>query len=345
MVENKKSRNRSLFAGLSASIATSENESPQAPAPTNRSAYLESRGNALAGLTTGDRQEKTLLWVEPERCRVWEHHNRRYDLLDEGRCADLIEGFKMQGKQEFPAIVRRVAGDPQYDFEVVCGARRHWTVKFLRSRNYTQFRFLIEVRDLTDEEAFRLSDIENRDRKDISDYERACDYLAALQRYYRSQKEMAERLEVSEPWLSRFLDLAALPTEIVAAYASVVDIKVRHGVELKKLINKHRRTKEIVEKATELKNRQEQRRDQNQSPISGIDVFKTLREIAVEKVPKPAGTHVVGVYNSPESGKRILSVQKKPKGGLVFNVLARSGATREELLGALQQALDEHYQS
>ena len=341
MVEKKKSRNRSLFAGLSASIAESEDASP---APSNtRSVYLESRGNALAGLTNGDRQEKTLLWVDPQKCRIWEHHNRRYDLLDEARCADLIKGLKMQGQQEFPAIVRRVTDDPDVDFEVVCGARRHWTVSYLRSRNYTQFRFLIEIRELSDEEAFRLSDIENRDRGDISDYERACDYLAASKRYYRSQKEMAERLEVSESWLSRFLDLASLPVEIVAAYASVVDIKVHHGVELKKLINKHRRIAEIVKKAVELRDEQQRRKEQGEAVIVGSEVFKRLKVVAVIKLVKPAQTAVVGVYNSDHSGKRILSVQKKAKGGLILNVLARTGASKQDLMAACEQALDEHY--
>ena len=68
------------------------------------------------------------------------------------------------------------------------------------------------VANLTDEEAFRLSDIENRDREDISDYERATDYADALGRYYENrQNAMAERLEVSEAWLSRYLLLAKTP--------------------------------------------------------------------------------------------------------------------------------------
>ena len=63
--------------------------------------------------------------------------------------------------------------------EVICGARRHWTITWLRANNYPRFRYLIEERELTDEEAFRLADIENRDREDISDYERAVDYVEA----------------------------------------------------------------------------------------------------------------------------------------------------------------------
>ena len=104
---------------------------------------------------------------------------------------------------------------------------------WLRENDYPEFRFLIDVRDLTDEQAFRLSDIENRDHLDLSDYERAVDYRDALKRYYRSQKEMAARLEVSEAWLSRYLDLASLPQEVVRAFGDVTEMRVKHGRDLK----------------------------------------------------------------------------------------------------------------
>src|SRR3546814_19225205 len=81
-----------------------------------------------------------------------------------------------------PAIVRRVRGEPDYDFEVICGARRHWSISWLRSHNYPDFRFLVDIRELSDEEAFRIADIENRAREDLSDLERARDYRSEERR-------------------------------------------------------------------------------------------------------------------------------------------------------------------
>src|SRR3546814_15140148 len=89
---------------------------------------------------------------------MWAGHNREYALLNEERCADLIESIKAQGRQEMPAIVRRVRGEPDYDFEVICGARRHWSISWLRSHNYPDFRFLVDISELSDEEAFRIAD-------------------------------------------------------------------------------------------------------------------------------------------------------------------------------------------
>ena len=220
---------------------------------------LDQRGSELSDLTSGAIEDRVHRWVDPVCCRMWPRHNRRYDLLTQARCQDLIDGFRAQGRQEFPAIVRKVDRDPRYQYEVVCGARRHWTVTWLRENNYPEFRFLIEVRDLTDEQAFRLSDIENRDNLDLSDYERAVDYKDALGRYYQSQKEMAARLEVSEAWLSRYLDLASLPPEIVRAFGDVTEIRVKHGRDLKPYLRDTQTRSRIVARARALRTEGEDR--------------------------------------------------------------------------------------
>ncbi|MCI5039548.1 MAG: ParB/RepB/Spo0J family partition protein, partial [Donghicola eburneus] len=161
-------------------------------------------------------------------------------------CADLIEGIQQQGRQEFPAIVRRVEGSEGIEFEVICGARRHFAISWLRANSFPQYKYLIEVRDMTDEEAFRLADVENRDRADISDFERATDYAAAVKLYYGGkQKTMAQRLQVSEGWLSRYLFLAKLPAEIVDAFPSPNDLKELHARALKPVLA-HPKTREAV---------------------------------------------------------------------------------------------------
>lgn len=207
---------------------------PEATAPDRAGARFLKRANALAD--SGEREEKLLRWVDPATCVMWARHNRAYDLLNADNCRDLIDSIRAQGQQEFPAIVRRHAGQGA-DYEVICGARRHFAISWLRENNYPQFRYLVEVRDLTDEEAFRLADIENRDRADLSDYERARDYLAALDLYYGGkQKAMAARLEVSEAWLSRYLYLARLPDVVVQAWPQITDLKELHARTLRPLL-------------------------------------------------------------------------------------------------------------
>ena len=82
---------------------------------------------------------------------------------------------------------------------------------------------------MTDEEAFRLADVENRARLDLTDLERARDYLKALDLFYGGkQREMATRLNVSETWLSRLLELARLPEVVVDCFADQRELKVEH---------------------------------------------------------------------------------------------------------------------
>lgn len=248
------------------------------------------RSTTLNERLSGELEEKTLRRVDPAVCRMWDRHNREYALLNEENCRDLIDGIRAQGKQEFPAIVRRSA-DPDFEFEVICGARRHFAVSWLRANNYSQFKYLIEERDLSDEEAFRLADIENRDREDISDYERAVDYADAVARYYGGkQKAMAERLEVSQPWLSRYLQLAKLPKAVVGAFASVRDIKERNARDLKPLLADTTAGRAVLEEAAALKREQARAQAGSGRFVDAAEVMRRLLAAGRPRQEKPLET-------------------------------------------------------
>lgn len=253
---------------------------PAAAKPGSR--FLK-RSTAIGERLTGAREEKVLHWVDPASCRMWDRHNRDYDLLSEDTCRDLIDGIRAQGQQEFPAIVRRLSGEA-HEYEVICGARRHYAISWLQANNYPQFKYLIEIRDLTDEEAFRLADIENRERDDISDYERARDYSGAIRLYYGGkQKAMAERLEVSEGWLSRYLTLAKLPDEVVSAFASIRDLRELHARTLKPLLARPADRKLVLAEAGKLAAEQAG----SGTPIEAPQVVARLRGAVTGPKAKP----------------------------------------------------------
>jgi len=192
------------------------------------------------------------------------------------------------------------------------------------------------VRNLTDEQAFRLSDIENRDREDISDYERATDYKQALGLYYRSQKEMAERLESSQSWLSMYLDLAALPTTVVAAYADIRDIRTQHARDLKPQL-KARATRQAIEKEAKAIAAEQGRRQENkEAPLSGQQVLARLKAIAKPKAR--ARQRIKPMEFKAASGKVILTASSTAA-GTAIKLPPKTGATEEELLTAFKQAL------
>lgn len=275
-----------------------------APARKSRGgARFLKRSNALEERLAGGVEEKTLLWVDPEDCVMWERHNRAYDLLTEEGCRDLIDAIRAQGRQEFPAVVRRRSEGTPY--EVICGARRHFAISWLRGHGYTQFRYLVEVRDLSDEEAFRLADVENRNRTDISDYERAVDYAAAVDAYYGgSQKAMAERLEVSQTWLSRYLGLARLPEEVIGAFASVADLREAHARQLAPLMRTTQGRNEVMAEARRLSEMQAEARRTGNARIDAGRVVARLR--AAVEAPKPKAPKARVIRRGPkESGLRV----------------------------------------
>lgn len=295
------------------------------------------RSTSIGDRMAGDTEEKTLRWIDPSEARMWARHNRDYALLNDENCRDLIDGIKSQGRQEFPAVVRRIEGEAEA-YEVICGARRHFAISWLRAHNYTQFKYLVEVRDLSDEEAFRLADIENRDRADISDYERAVDYAEAIRLYYGGkQNAMAARLEVTEAWLSRYLNLARLPAEIVAAFYAKTDIKELHARTLKPLILKPSDKAKVVAEAKLIGAEQRASMAGQGAPIEAVAVVARLKKALSVK---PVRTPVLKTQYKPEgAGAGVTLVKKGRKMALEFS----EDISREELDKALSDFMSEHF--
>jgi len=314
-------RHNQVFDAVLSGVPTKREKGDEHPKGGAR--FLK-RSNAIGDQLAGEKEEKTLLWVDPNSCRMWERHNRDYSLLSEQTCQDLIEGLKAQGQQEFPAIVRRITGF-DHEFEVICGARRHFAVSWLRENNYPQFKYLIEVRDLSDEEAFRLADIENRDREDISDYERAVDYADAIKHYYGGkQKAMAARLEVSEVWLSRYLELARLPMEIVRAFISVREIKELHARTLKPLLKAPQSRKKVLKVAQDLAIKQDDARNGQGVFIDTSSVMLSLKKSTEKAKPRKA---VVREFRSTLGGPKMVSSKIGNKHRLDFPL----GLSKEQM--------------
>ena len=312
---------------------------PATPRDEDRAgARFLKRSTTLGDRLSGDLEEKTLQWVDPADCQMWERHNRDYALLTEDNCRDLIDGIKSQGRQEFPAIVRRLTGDQP--FEVICGARRHFAVSWLRGHNYPQFKYLVEVRDLTDEEAFRLADIENRDREDISDYERAIDYAEAIELYYGGrQRAMAERLEVSPPWLSRYMNLAKLPKQIVDAFASIRDIKERHARDLKPMLAEPKTTEKILAEADRLAAKHHAAREGRGAFMDGAEVMIALKKAAR---PEPEKRKVDNIVKTYKRDFHDAGIKVRTKGGQ-FQVEIDKNSSKAAVLAAFQKFIDAEF--
>lgn len=328
-------KNRSILANLVGDAPVTDTPTPTREAP----ARLSDRISGLARVTAGDVKEKTLKLVDPARCRMWARHNRRYDLLSPIVCADLLESLRAQGVQEFPAIVRRVEDNADFDYEVVCGARRHWSISYLRNVEHREIRFLIEERELTDEAAFRLADVENRSRLDICDYERALDYRNAVEDYYGGvAARMAERLEVSKGWLSRFLDLAKLPTDVIEAFGDIRQLRENHAREIKPLLADAGSRPRVMAEAKHLVSLQASAREAGEGAIDAPKVMAALKRAAASEASATIRASPAIITNA--AGTPLFTLATRGARKVVLELALDASATNEDFQLAFQRELD-----
>jgi ParB family chromosome partitioning protein len=299
---------------------------------TSADGIVASRSQALSRLATGKSVADRTEWVDPAKCRPWRMHNRDLDHLTEESCRDLIDSFLSAKKQRIPAIVRRLKNDPDFDFEIIAGVRRWWTVQWLRDHHHPEYEYLVTIQNVTDEEAFRVSDVENRSRKDISDWERAKEYTIALAEFYEgSQSQMAAHLNLSKSWLSRLLDVARLPDELVAAFSDTHDITVRVARDIKPLAGDAKSFAKMREAAERI----EEERNRGDVKISGPEVAKRLVKATAAPVAKSAGEKAI----TGKSGEVILRYTMVRGGGVTIRVPAKADTTPAELLKAIEGLL------
>lgn len=123
------------------------------------------------------RKREMILSLDPRICRRWQYYDRFPEWFSYEHCSDIISDFRNGKEQEIPGIVRVLENDPEgFKYEVVFGGRRHFSAFFVTEETGKEFSFKATVRDISDQEAARLMDLENRKRKDISDFERCVSY-------------------------------------------------------------------------------------------------------------------------------------------------------------------------
>lgn len=307
-------------------------------APSQTSAVMESRSDSLARIATGQIVRDRTEFIDPKRCRPWSHHNRDLDHLNQEACQSLIDGFLAARKQRIPAIVRRLENDPDYDFEIIAGVRRWWTVQWLRENGYPEFDYLVTIQSFkTDEEAFRVSDVENRSRQDISDWERSKDYGRALVDFYDgNQSRMAEALSMPKPTLSQLLAIARLPDFVVSAFADTHEITNNLCRQLSPLLKDEAAAHLIETEAMDIAAEQAAAIATGGTPLPALAVTKRLVSSTRHK---KARADFEAIKIEAANGKAMLMIKGEANGALTLKILPDSGATEKELVAAILDAV------
>jgi ParB family chromosome partitioning protein len=302
---------------------------------------LLDRESALARLATGEVKQVTQLLLDPARVRIWPGNARHQASLTEETCRDLIDSIVAEGGQKVPVVVRRVSDDDAYDYELIAGTRRHWSISWLRANSYPDTLLLAQVQNLDNESAFRLADLENRARRDVSDFERARNYRDALKTYYNDrQNRMAERLNLSKGWLSKMLTVAALPDWAVAAFASPADIQLKVCYQLAQRLSAlaegdPKALKKIKAEAEAIAADQSRRRQRADACIPSSEVTRRLYAASLETADEGEPLFRADSVH----GRLAVSVLSSNRNGATVRIHAGSGASDAEIVAMVAEAL------
>ncbi|WP_457355750.1 ParB/RepB/Spo0J family partition protein [Sphingomonas sp. UYP23] len=325
-----------LAALLADEPADDATKSPSSSQPErSRGTTLLNRETALARVTSGEVRQVTQLLLDPARVRIWPGNARSYEHLSEQSCRELIDSIIAEGGQKVPAVVRRIDCDPAHDFEVIAGTRRHWSISWLRAHSYPEMQFVAQVAQLDDEAAFRLADLENRARADVSDLERARNYAEALKAHYGNHlTRMAERLKVSKGWLSKMIKVAGIPEGVIAAFDSPADVQLKPAYALAQALDDKSAAKAIKSAARDIAREQAALGEKGAPPYPAAEVLRRLLDS-----PEDAADGVPPFVWTTPHGRPGLSIQSSNRQGVTIRLHAGSGAGPDELSNALRQAL------
>jgi ParB family chromosome partitioning protein len=171
--------------------------------------------------------------------------------------------------------------------------------------------------------------------------ERAKDYLRALDTYYDGrQRTMAERLKVTESWLSRYLDLARIPDALLVAFPEPQELGIRNVIALKALLKPDEKRALAFAEAKRLAGQQ-------RDSAKVLTVVETIRLLTVAADP-PKRSGSPKKSGKPQTvsnadGKPVMRIEGADRKGVRLTLLHKSGATREDAEKAVREILDLHW--
>ncbi|MBK0019507.1 ParB/RepB/Spo0J family plasmid partition protein [Kosakonia sp. S42] len=155
--------------------------------------------------------------------RVWARNERDQELLTDKSLDDLIPSFLLTGQQT-PAFGRCVADG----IEVADGSRRRKTA-ILTSRDYR-----VLVGELDDEQMDALCKLGN-DYRPTSAYERGKRYISRLSEEFNGNiSALAAAENISRKVITRCINTAKLPKELIAIFSHPGELSARAGDALQK---------------------------------------------------------------------------------------------------------------
>lgn len=325
------------MAGFMRDILTTLAYDPDPVSPTSRegAASLTKLDQRLAGFVQGNATKpRSAISIRPTDCSVWDGNPRDVPRLTAENCHSLIDSIAQEDGNRIPVLVRMNPPGAERPYELLVGSRRRFAVEWLNNNGRPEIRLNAVIVELNDEEAFRLADIENREREDITELDRARSYQAAVDRFYNGvQSRMAEALSLSNSQLSRLIALAQMPDEVVNAFATREELRVRHSEVLMPILRRPEQRQRILAAAKQIGQEQQRLAVAGKRMIPAATVLTRLRQAGL------AGTRKAANERALLSGEEQVGRVKRGKEGFAVELSVSDAADIDALLDDLRAAL------
>ena len=130
--------------------------------------------------------------------------------FDEAAMEELTDSIRQNGVLQ-PILVRKIDSG----YEIVAGERRYQAAKRAGLSSIP-----VVIRDISDDEVFKLALIENLQRADLDPIEEAQGYKTLIEQSGMTQAELGKALSKSRPAIANSLRLLDLPQEVQDMMAS-----------------------------------------------------------------------------------------------------------------------------
>lgn len=250
--------------------------------------------------------------IEPSR---WA--NRHSDSYEIAEFKDLKDDIESAGGNVQAIKVRPILGSDPQRYEVVFGHRRH------RACLELGLPVLAVIESITEKELFVEMDRENRQRADLRPYEQGEMYRRALdEALYPSLRKLAEALGVEPSNVSRAVNIARLPPEILDAFPRL-EIQYRWIEQLTDALKQN--PEALISTANAIIERRKKEK------IPAKEVFDLL----TNKEKSSTGSRNVAIQ-----GKKFLTI-KTSKSKVAFELSHVSAQKIKEIEDLIVQALTE----
>ena len=325
------------MAGFMRDVLTTLSYEPTPELPPDGAEALSKLDQRLAGFVQGGwSRARTAISIRPDDCSVWDGNPRDVPRLTAENCRSLIDSIAQEDGNRIPVLVRLNAPGADRPYELLVGSRRRFAVEWLNRNGRPEIRLNAVIVELSDEEAFRLADIENREREDITELDRARSYQTAVDRFYSGvQSRMAEALSLSNSQLSRLLALAQMPDEVVDAFATRDELRVRHSEVLMPILRRPERRERVIAAARAVGEEQQRLSMAGKRLIPAATVLTRLKQAGL------AGTRQAAADRPIMLGTDQIGKMRRGRDGIVVELTVGEEVDLDTLLAELKAMLCE----